>query len=248
MKFTILDIFIWVYIWVAPALSSLFTYKIIQSLPFNENYLLAFFAPLIYLLWLYIFLIISSIETIIIRGVFPKKERFELTGSNQSLFYLFSIIYTTKRMLMLFSLPLFDFLRDAPYSMTFLKRLAMRAYSSSTHIGKNSEIHTWPLDPDLTFIDNNVVIGIYSKIIAHGHKRNSKGGLIALTSAIKIHSFVKIGNSCTINMGVEIGEGSIIESNTNIMPHTKIPKGEIWGGNPARFIKKVSEEEDWQQK
>ena len=246
--FSCLDFLVWVYLWVAPILSCILIVTVIDLLHVNLNIELIDFAmisPLIYLSWLLLFLLISSTEMVVIGKFFPKQSRFENSHSVIDALYILSCIFTFKRMLMLFSLPLFDHLRDVPYSLQSIKRLAMRAYSTSTHMGIGSEVHAWPLDPDLTYIADHVVIGIYSKLIAHGHKRSEGGRLVLLTAPIKIESFVKIGNSCTVNMGVSIGKGSIIEANSHISPFTEIPAGEIWGGNPAVFIRKVKDSKDW---
>jgi gamma-carbonic anhydrase len=44
-------------------------------------------------------------------------------------------------------------------------------------------------------------------------------------------------------------EGSVVESNVVLQPGTVvppakyIPEGEVWGGNPARFIRKLTHDE-----
>ncbi len=54
---------------------------------------------------------------------------------------------------------------------------------------------------------------------------------------VVIEDGVFLGAHCIILKGVTIGEGSIIGAGSVV---TKaIPAGEIWAGNPARFIRKV---------
>ena len=62
-------------------------------------------------------------------------------------------------------------------------------------------------------------------------------------------------NSCTIRdesligMGSVISEGSIIDRNSMVaagsvvLPNTFIPSGQLWAGNPAKFIRNLTEEE-----
>ncbi len=38
----------------------------------------------------------------------------------------------------------------------------------------------------------------------------------------------------------EVGRGSIVAAGAVVVGGTKIPGGEIWGGIPARFIKKTA--------
>jgi len=47
-----------------------------------------------------------------------------------------------------------------------------------------------------------------------------------------------IGGSSIILKGVFIGEKSIVAAGSVVIK--SIPDGEIWGGNPAKFIKKLS--------
>ena len=57
------------------------------------------------------------------------------------------------------------------------------------------------------------------------------------TAPIIIGDYVFIGARCLLCKGVTIGEKSIVAAGSVVV--TDIPSGEIWGGNPARFIKKI---------
>ncbi len=68
--------------------------------------------------------------------------------------------------------------------------------------------------------------------------RNTKEDIKHVKSApININSNVFIGAGSIILKGVTIGEKSIIAAGSVVSK--SIPAGEIWGGNPAKFIKKV---------
>lgn len=58
------------------------------------------------------------------------------------------------------------------------------------------------------------------------------------TKPIKIGNDVFIGGFSIVLKGTSIGDGSIIGAGSVVSG--KIPSGEIWAGNPAKFIKKVS--------
>lgn len=49
---------------------------------------------------------------------------------------------------------------------------------------------------------------------------------------------VSIGSSVTVMCGVRIGEGAVIGAGSVVL--ADVPAGEVWAGNPARFIKKVT--------
>jgi len=64
--------------------------------------------------------------------------------------------------------------------------------------------------------------------------------LWALSKPIKINNDVFIGANCIVMKGVTIGEGSCIGAGSVVTG--TIPPFEIWAGNPAKFIKKISKE------
>ena len=59
----------------------------------------------------------------------------------------------------------------------------------------------------------------------------------AKTSPIHIGDYAFIGAHCIIGKGITIGEKSIIAAGSVVT--RDVPACEIWGGNPANFIKKI---------
>lgn len=53
-----------------------------------------------------------------------------------------------------------------------------------------------------------------------------------------------IGSNSVICEGAIIGKGSIIGPNSIVPPSRAIPAGQVWAGNPVRFVKEV-ERTDW---
>ena len=58
------------------------------------------------------------------------------------------------------------------------------------------------------------------------------------TSPVSIGDYVFIGTSCIITKGVTIGEKSIVAAGSVVSK--SIPANQIWGGNPAKFIKELN--------
>lgn len=59
----------------------------------------------------------------------------------------------------------------------------------------------------------------------------------AKTAPIHIGDYVFIGARCIIGKGITIGDKSVVAAGSVVT--RDIPSGEIWGGNPAKFIKKI---------
>lgn len=68
-------------------------------------------------------------------------------------------------------------------------------------------------------------------------RRMPGNGLKAKHSPILIEDDVFIGTGCCIMKGVTIGARSIVAAGSVISK--SIPPNEVWGGNPAKFIKRI---------
>ncbi|MGO4770119.1 acyltransferase [Flavobacterium sp. W22_SRS_FK3] len=68
-------------------------------------------------------------------------------------------------------------------------------------------------------------------------RKPSTDAINAKSSEIIIEDDVFIGTRSIISKGVTIGKRSIVASGSVLVK--SIPQDEIWGGNPAKFIKKI---------
>jgi len=88
-------------------------------------------------------------------------------------------------------------------------------------------------------IGNNCLIASSTTVNDTGHEF-VKNKLInkqpTTTKAIILEEDVWVGTSCIILQGVTIGQGAVIAAGSVV--NKSIPPYEVWGGVPARFIKK----------
>ena len=74
------------------------------------------------------------------------------------------------------------------------------------------------------------------------------GDDVTIGHNVTVHG-AKIGNGALIGMGAtllddsHIGDGAIIAAGALVLKNTQIGPGELWGGVPAKFIKRVDPEQ-----
>lgn len=96
-------------------------------------------------------------------------------------------------------------------------------------IGEGVIIDT--IRPDLLTIGDNTLITARCMIITHFYKNGDfYYGDVKIGKNVFVGMNTIIANSVTIGDGAVIGAGSIVTKD--------IPAGEVWAGNPAKFIKK----------
>ena len=103
-------------------------------------------------------------------------------------------------------------------------------------LGPNTYCAGYILDPPLTFIGANTIIGHDAVLYSHA----IEGQHLSL-DAIRIGDGVTIGAKSVIMSGVSIANGAIVAAGSVVRKHTKIPDGELWGGVPARSLRKKEE-------
>ncbi|VVA91888.1 unnamed protein product [Arabis nemorensis] len=107
---------------------------------------------------------------------------------------------------------------------------------------------------------NTVTVGsgtnIQDNSLVHVAKSNLSGKVLPTTIGDNVtigHSAVLhgctvedealIGMGATLLDGVVVEKHSIVAAGALVRQNTRIPAGEIWGGNPARFLRKLKEKE-----
>jgi hypothetical protein len=118
-----------------------------------------------------------------------------------------------------------EFITPTPFNLLFYKWMGMK-------IGEGTQINTSHIsDPSLIELGQRVTIGGSATIVAH----YGMGGYLVIAPT-RIGDGATIGLRAIIMGGAEIGAGAKIMPNSVVLPKTKIPPGETWGGVPAQKI------------
>lgn len=133
----------------------------------------------------------------------------------------------------LFYLLLFNSLIRTHFIPVPLLRLLYLALGAK--LGSNTYSAGVILDPPLTRIGSNSIVGHDAVIFAHV----IEGDKLELR-AVNIGSNVTIGATAVIMAGVHIGDGSIISAGAVVTKDSRIGAGEVWGGIPARKLKELN--------
>lgn len=99
-------------------------------------------------------------------------------------------------------------------------------------LGSNTYCAGVMLDPALTEIGSNSIVGHDAVIFAHV----IEGERLEL-QPVRIGNNVTIGATAVIMAGVQIGDGSIISAGAVVTKDSCIGVREVWGGIPARKLK-----------
>jgi acetyltransferase-like isoleucine patch superfamily enzyme len=147
-------------------------------------------------------------------GELEEGSRGEFVAHVHSLFYL-----------MMFNTLIRTHVMPAP-----LVRLIYQALGA--RFGQNSFCVGVMLDPALTFIGDDSIIGHDAALFSHAieGKHYSMG-------AIRIGNNVTIGAKAIVMSDITIEDGAIVSAGSVVAKGTRIKAGEVWGGVPARRVK-----------
>ena len=124
------------------------------------------------------------------------------------------------------------------------KTILFAKQSGRILIGNNTGISNSAIvAQELIEIGDRVLIGAGCKIYDHDfhslvlgeRMRDPESGVVSAPVSIRDGAF--IGAHTIILKGITVGEQSVVGAGSVVA--RDIPPGEIWGGNPVRFIKKL---------
>ena len=214
-----LEIINWIYpLALASVAGLLEAWLLLSIFPAMDTLVLVAILPVIYLLWLLIFICLSAFGTILLFAFVEKPRFLELDIIDDWLLLIkFSpTIISYKTGFFILGFPVFNYIQFSPIALNWLRNLAIRAYSPKVHIGKRSIVIARLQDPDITYIGDNVVIGSGCDIVAHA-LNTSDGKVKYISEPIIIGNKTTIGGNSRIGMGVKIGKrsGGIRKSRKN---------------------------------
>lgn len=191
-------------------------------------------APAIYVVWLILLLSYFALETTLLAPLLVKPRRVVVREGAPPQIAVSLVFLMYLRMRLLMTLPGVKMLQ----MLYMVDRLVFRAYAPHTHLGPWTHMLGELLDPDLTFLGRGVFIGDGCRLMAHAAMRLRDGRFAYHTAPIRIGRNATIGGGTQIQLGATVGAGAIVEPCSHVMPFTRIPPGEVWGGSPAAFRRK----------
>jgi len=107
---------------------------------------------------------------------------------------------------------------------------------------------------------NKISIGAYSNVQDRAVIQTTTELETGFPAEVEIQSYVTVGHGatlqscvvkdrCLIGMNATVLEGSVIEKNSMVaagavvLPHTMVPSGQLWAGNPAVYIRDLTDDE-----
>jgi carbonic anhydrase/acetyltransferase-like protein (isoleucine patch superfamily) len=104
------------------------------------------------------------------------------------------------------------------------------------------DVNTITIGNRVNIQDGSVLHTLYQKSTIEIGDDVSIGHNVTIHGA-KIHNYALIGMGAVVMDDAEVGEGAIVAAGAVVLSRTKIGPGELWGGAPAKFIKKVDPEQ-----
>ena len=90
--------------------------------------------------------------------------------------------------------------------------------------------------------DGSVLHSLYQKSVIEIGNHVSVGNNVTIHGAM-VKDCALIGMGATVLDHAVVGEGAIVAAGSLVLSNTVIEPGSIWGGVPAKFIKKVDPEQ-----
>lgn len=202
---------------VAVALAIFSTWLALGALPLGDFRGIVLAVAAVAFLYIYAILIYR-----IFLHAFPLREGEIPQGSGQEFIYHVYVLFY----LMLFYPVIRSGIPPAPLMRLFYRALGAR-------LGPNTYSQGILHDPPFIEIGANSVVGQSALLIPHVIE-----GVRLAHYPIRIGDNVTVGAAATVLAGVTIGDGAVVSAGAVVPKGTRIEQGEIWGGVPAKLLKR----------
>jgi succinyltransferase-like protein len=201
----------------AVALAVISTWLALGALPLGDFRGIVLAIAAVAFLYVYAILIYR-----IFLHAFPLREGEIPQGSSQEFVYHVYVLFY----LMLFYPVIRSGIPPAPFMRLFYRALGAR-------LGPNTYSQGILHDPPFVEIGANSVVGQSALLIPHVIE-----GTRLAHYPIRIGDNVTVGAAATVLAGVTIGDGAVVSAGAVVAKGTRIEQGEIWGGVPAKLLKR----------
>lgn len=188
-------------------------------------------APLLYLAWLLLMLSACAIELRLWQRFLGYEKPPRVNEGDRIQFYLILLCYMRQRIV--WQMPLAQSL----LAVDGLRHLVLWSAAPRVTLGPRSFLFGFLYDPDLTDIGEGVILGAESYVVAHAITTNPDGSRLYVSAPVTIGPRTVIGGQSRVDLGVHVGPDAIVEPMSYVAPFTVIGAGEVWGGNPARYLR-----------
>ncbi|KAK4394309.1 Gamma carbonic anhydrase 1, mitochondrial [Sesamum angolense] len=112
------------------------------------------------------------------------------------------------------------------------------------HVGRGSSIwYGCVLRGDVNSISIGSGTNIQDNSLVHVAKSNLSGKVLPILIGDNVTRMNHFGMGATLLDGVVVEKHAMVAAGALVRQNTRIPAGEVWGGNPARFLRKLTEDE-----
>ncbi|MGD0898119.1 MAG: HAD-IIIC family phosphatase [Thermoguttaceae bacterium] len=190
-------------------------------------------SPLLYLVLLLTIFLVGAVDCQVVGLLFYRKPRRAGPGDGVVAYVRsFLTLAYYSRATSLWSLPLAHYFQLVP----LVRHVMLASYARRVRLGPGSLVFGYLYDPDLTEIGAGAMIGARSAISCHS-VTTSEDGFVYVSAPVRVGDRAIVGGEARISLGVRIGDDALIEAGSVVAPFSVIGPGEVWGGNPAVFLR-----------
>lgn len=155
----------------------------------------------------------------------PFDRRGPVTSNRERVGFLFAVALSN----FLYRSVGVHLLTSPPIATAFYRLSGSSLAGPILHGGTRAVRDPWGID-----VGKGVILGMGASVYSH----LSPGTGPPFAAPVQLGDGALVGVSAVVLPGARIGAGSIVLPNSTVTVDTVIPPHEIWGGNPARLVKR----------